>query len=308
MHTVIVGIGGVGGYFGGKIADSGQKVTMIARGKHLEAIQKNGLQVKSINGDFITTPFMVTDTIDEVEQADLILICTKSWQVVEAAKMIRSILKEDTIVIPLQNGADNAEKLLSVLDSKHVVGGLCRIYSKIEAPGVISHFGFPPEVVFGELDKTKTERLQKVKEVFDKTGFNNRISDDILVDIWSKFMFIATVSGLGALTRATIGEMFGHPELNKTLRQTATEIYEIGIAKGVALPDDIVDKIMFFIGKQPYDSTASTQRDIMEHRPSELDNFNGFIVKEGKNLNISTPTNAFIYACLQPMEAKARKK
>ncbi len=306
MHTVIIGVGGVGGYFGGKISNSGQKVTLIARGKHLEAIQQNGLQVKSINGDFVTHPFMATNTINEVEKADLVLICTKSWQVIEAAELIKPILKEDTIVIPLQNGADNAEKLVSILDQKHVLGGLCRIYSKIEAPGIISHFGHQPEVVFGEVDKSKTERLQKLKEVFDKAGFKNTISENIYVDIWSKFMFIATVSGLGALTRATIGEMYKNEGTRKILEQTATEIYEVSIAKGVSLPSDLVNKIITFIGKQPYDSTASTQRDILDGRPSELDNFNGFIVNEGKKLGIATPVNTFIYSCLQPMEYKAR--
>lgn len=306
MHTVIIGVGGVGGYFGGKISNSGQKVTLVARGKHLETIQKKGLQVNSIHGDFVTHPFLATDDIQNVEKADLILICTKSWQVTEAAKLIMSILHEETIVIPLQNGADNAEKLLSVLGQKHVLGGLCKIYSKIEAPGIISHFGHAPEVVFGETDKSITERLRNVKKVFDKAGFNNTISKDIYVDIWSKFMFIATVSGLGALTRATIGEMYENPQIREVLEQTATEIYEVGKAKGVTLPKDLVDRIMAFISKQPHDSTASTQRDILEGRPSELDNFNGFIVKEGEKLGVKTPANTFIYSCLQPMEAKAR--
>ncbi len=308
MHTVIIGAGGVGGYFGGKISNSGQKVTFLVRGKHLEAIRTKGLQVHSIDGDFVTHPFLTTDTITDVDKADLILICTKSWQVKEATAQLQPILKENTIVIPLQNGADNAEKVLSVLDKNHVVGGLCKIYSKIEAPGVISHFGHTPEIIFGELDKHKTDRLLRVKQIFDKAGFSNRISDDIHVDIWSKFMFITTVSGLGALTRATIGEMYASIELRAILRATATEIYEVASAKGVAMSPTSVDGIMTFISKQPFDATASTQRDIMEGRPSELDNFNGFIVEEGKKLDIQTPANLFIYSCLQPMESRARYK
>ncbi|WP_299313450.1 2-dehydropantoate 2-reductase [uncultured Aquimarina sp.] len=306
MHTVVIGIGGVGGYFGGKIANSGQKVSLVARGEHLEVIRQKGLKVRSIEGDFVTRPFLVTDDIHKVKKADLILICTKSWQIQEATEFIKPILKEDTIVIPLQNGADNAEKVMSVIDKKHVLGGLCKIYSKIEAPGIISHFGHTPEVIFGELNKNKSDRLQSVKTVFDKAGFKNKISGDIQVDIWSKFMFIATVSGLGALTRATIGEMYENLELREVLRATATEIYEISLAKAIEMPSSIVDGIMTFINKQPFDATASTQRDIMEGRPSELDNFNGFVVKEGKKLGVDTPTNTFIYSCLQPMEAKAR--
>ncbi len=305
MHTVIIGVGGVGGYFGGKIANSGQKVTLIARGKHLEAIQKNGLLVKSIKGDFITQPFKATDNINEVEKADLVLICTKSWQVKEAGELIAPILKEDSIVIPLQNGADNVEKLLSVIDPKHVMGGLCKIYSKIEAPGIISHFGHDPEVIFGEVNKEQTSRVHIIKKMFNYAGFRNTISKDITADIWKKFMFIATVSGLGALTRATLGEMYRHG-LVEILEETAQEIYTIAIAKNVNLPRNSVGNTIKFISKQPHDSTASTQRDIIEGRPSELDNFNGFIVKEGQKLGIPTPVNKFIYSCLQPMEAKAR--
>jgi len=307
MHTVIVGVGGVGGYYGGKMIQSGQKVSMIARGAHLQAIKNKGLQIHSIDGDFLVHPLLVTDSVAAIDKADLILICTKSWQIEEAAKSIRPLLKENTVVIPLQNGADNAQRLLSVLDSKYVVGGLCKIYSKIEAPGIISHFGHPPELIFGELDGTNTDRLASIKQLFDRAGFRGTIAKNIHVDIWGKFMFIATVSGLGALTKASIGEMYAHPELNSILRKTAEEIYTIGVAKGVPLSDQLVAGIMDFIAKQPFDSTASTQRDILAGRPSELDNFNGFIVREGKKLGIATPTNSFIYACLQPMEAEARK-
>ncbi len=306
MHTVVFGVGGVGGYFGGKISNSGQKVTLIARGEHLKAIKNNGLKVNSINGDFVTHPYLVTDQINEAEKADLILVCTKSWQVAEAAKLVLPIIKENTVVIPLQNGADNVEKLLSAVPKQHVLGGLCKIYSKIETPGVISHFGHDPEVVFGEIEGTLTKRLSTIQQVFNKAGFHNTISKNIYVDIWSKFMFIATVSGLGALTRLTIGEMYQDSGTQNLLEKTAQEIYEIGVAKGIGLPSDLVKRIMAFIGKQPFDSTASTQRDILEGRPSELDNFNGFIVEEGKKLGIFTPVNAFIYSCLQPMEAKAR--
>ncbi len=306
MHIVIIGVGGVGGYFGGKISNSGQKVTLVARGKHLEAIQQHGLHVKSIDGDFVTRPFNATDAIENVEKADLILICTKSWQVVEAAKLIQPILHEDTVVIPLQNGADNVEKIQSIIGAKHVLGGLCKIYSKIEAPGVISHFGHQPEIIFGEVNGDQTTRVHLIKKTFNYAGFQNRISENIITDIWKKFMFIATVSGLGALSRANIGEMYHHQGLQQILEKTAQEIYAIAIAKNVKFPRNVVGNTLGFIGRQPHGSTASTQRDIMEGRPSELHNFNGFIVSEGERLNIKTPVNTFIYTCLQLMETKAR--
>ncbi len=307
MHIVIVGIGGVGGYFGGKIAQSGQKVTMIARGQHLAAIRAKGLQVRSIEGDFTVHPHHVTDTIADVVPADLLFICTKSWQVAEAAASVRSLVHQDTIVIPLQNGADNAERIATIVPTENVIGGLCKLYSKIEAPGVISHFGYTPEIIVGALEASQKERLSVVQEVLTLAGIKHHVSDTIQIAIWSKFMFIATVSGLGALTRATIGAMYASPVLQKMLRETATEMHAVAIARGVPLPDTLVDRTLAFIAKQPYEATASTQRDIMEGRPSELENFNGFIVQEGKKLGIPTPMNELIYHCLLPMETKARK-
>lgn len=307
MHTVIIGVGGVGGYFGGKIAYSGQKVTLLARGKHLEAIKKKGLVVKSIKGDFSVKPYQVTNNIDIVEKADVILVCTKSWQVREAARQIQPILKEDTVVIPLQNGADNVEKLEQELKTEHILGGLCKIYSKIESPGTILHFGFPPEIIFGNVFNKESEKLEKVKRIFDTAGIKNKIADDINVAIWRKFMFIAAVSGLGALTRATIGEMYSDMELRKILAMVVSEIYQVAKAKKVNLEETAVSATMDFIAGQPFDSTASTQRDILEGRPSELEDFNGYIVKEGKRLGVETPANKFVYYCLKPMEEKARK-
>ena len=306
MHIVIIGVGGVGGYYGGRLAQSGLKVSMLCRGDHLKAIKENGLQIKSLNGDFVTHPHVVTDTISTIEKADVILICTKSWQVATAGELIKPLLKETTVVIPLQNGADNADKLLTVLEAKHVLGGLCKIYSKIEAPGVISHFGHDPELLFGELNGEKTQRAMAIKAVFDQADFRTTIPEDIHVAIWTKFMFIATVSGLGGLTRATLGKMYENVGTKTILEQTATEVYKIAKAKQVKLSENAVAQCMHFISKQPYDSTASTQRDIMAERPSELENFNGYLVREGKKLEIPTPTNSFIYHCLLPMEEKAR--
>lgn len=307
MKIVVYGIGGVGGYFGGKIAQTSNEVVFIARGEHLKKIRENGLKVKSIDGDFVAKPSMVTDNATDAGKADLIIVGTKSWQVEDTAKNIKSLLHENTLVLPLQNGAENEAKLMNVIDKKHVLAGLCRIYSKVDAPGVINHFAHPPEIVFGEMDNSKSERIKEVDKVFKSAGFISTIPEDIHVEIWNKFMFIATVSGIGGLTRVPIREMADDNYLNKVMRQTADEIYRVGKTKGVNLDDNIVNKTMQFIEGQPAGSTASTQRDIMEGYPSELENFNGYIVREGKKLGIKTPTNEFIYRCLLPQEKKARK-
>ena len=306
MNIVVIGTGAVGGYFGGKLTQAGFDVTFIARGKTLEAIKTNGLQVKSINGDFVVHP-KVTNDINDIKNPDLIILGVKSWQIVDIAKQLKPVINENTLVLPLQNGADNADKLLSVLDPQNVLAGFCKIVSKIDAPGIINHFAYEPEIVFGEYDNKKTERVKNIKTVFDKAEFNNSISDDIHLDIWKKFLFIATVSGVGGLTRSVFGEMREDDDVRQIMYQTANEIVAIANAKGIDLTNNDVEMVLKVVDNLDYNTTASMQRDIMEGRPSELENFNGYIVKMGKEFHITTPANSFTYNCLLPMEKKARK-
>lgn len=306
MNIVVFGAGGVGGYFGSKLAKSGNNVTFIARGKHLEAIQKNGLQIKSIYGDFTVFP-NATASLKEIKtKPDLIILGVKSWQVIEVAKQLKSIINKNTLVLPLQNGADNADKLLTVLNNENVLAGLCRIVSKVEAPGIINHFAFEPEIIFGELNNEKSSRIKSLKKLFDDANFKNKISDNIQLDIWKKFLFITTYSGIGALTRTVVGLFKTDSFIQNVMVQTANEIVQIAQKKGIALTQEDVGKTMSVINALDYNTTASMQRDIMEGKPSELDNFNGYIVKQGEILDIKTPINTFIYHALLPQEKMAR--
>ena len=306
MNIVVIGAGGIGGYFGGRIAKAGYEVTFIARGKHLEAIKNNGLQVKSTKGDFIVHP-NVTKNVNDIKKPDLIILGVKSWQVEDLAKQIKPIVTDKTMVLPLQNGADNVDKLLKHLDKNNVLAGLCKIVSKVEAPGIINHFAFEPEIVFGEIDNSHTERIEKVKEVFDAAGFKNKIADNIHESIWRKFLFITMVSGIASLTRVVFGEMKKDKNIEKIIVDTANEIKSIANVKGINISDDDVEFAMNMYKNSEYNTTASMQRDIMEGKPSELENFNGYIVQQGKLLGIPTPINAFIYECLLPQERLARK-
>ncbi len=306
MKIVVIGAGAVGGYFGGKIAKSGFDVTFVAREKSFDAIKTNGLQIKSINGDFVVHPKII-DNIKDIKDPDLILLGVKSWQIIDIALQLKSVINSGTMVLPLQNGADNADNLLTVLNSQNVLAGLCKIVSKIEAPGIINHFAFEPEIVFGEYNNEQTERIKEVKSIFDKAGFKSVISEDIHLDIWKKFLFIATYSGIGALTRSVIGDLRKDEHIRQILYQTANEIVAIANAKNIPLDNSHVEMVLKVIDNLDYNTTASMQRDIMEGRPSELENFNGYIVKMGKELHITTPSNSFTYHCLLPMEQKARK-
>lgn len=306
MHIVIYGTGGVGGYFGARLAQAGNKVTFIARGKHLEAIQKRGLQLKSPKGDYLVFPANATANIADVTNIDLILVCVKTWQLETVAKEINQVLNEKTMVISLLNGVNNAEVLSAIIDKKHVLGGLCKVVSKIEDYGIINHISFDPTIVFGELDNTKTDRAILLEKEFLNAGITTKLADDIQTEIWSKFLFISTISAIGALTRVTMGEMLDSPEIKDIMHKTAAEIVAVAKAKGIYLSDALVDKQFQVIESQPHNTTSSLQRDMMEGKPSELEAQTGTVVKMGIELGIPTPINSFIYYCLLPQEKKAR--
>lgn len=306
MNIVIYGTGGVGGYFGARLAQAGNNVTFIVRGKHLDAIKQNGLQLKSVNGDYLLKPANVTSDISEVKEIDLIFICTKTWQLAEVAEKIKPFLTKSTMVISLLNGCNNQDVLSNIIGEKHVLGGLCKIVSFVEAFGVIKHVAYEPTIVFGELNNEKTERALELEKVFNNAKITHYLASDIQKEIWTKYLYITTVSAMGALTRATHGEMIASPKIKKLLWSTAEEIFAIAKAKGVNLPDTIIQKQFKIIESLPYETTASLQRDIMSGKPSELEAQNGTIVRLGEELGIPTPINSFIYNCLLPQENKAR--
>jgi 2-dehydropantoate 2-reductase len=307
MKVAIIGTGGVGGYFGGKLAKAGYDVTFLARGEHMSAIQKNGLMVKSVLGDFKIENVKVSDRIDSIGSTDLVILGVKAWQVREISKELLPLVKKETIVLPLQNGVMAAEELGETLNKENIVGGLCRIISKIEAPGVINHFGLEPSILFGELDNTGTKRIEHIKDLFDKAGINSIISEDISADLWKKFIGIC-VSGLLAVTKTTYGEMRELYETRQLMIELLNEIYRLSQETGVKIEPGFVERTISVIDSYPYGSTSSLTRDVWEGRPSEIEYQNGAVVRLGKKFGIDTPVNRFVYNSILPMEMKARKK
>lgn len=306
MKIVVYGAGGVGGFFGGKLALAGHRVTFIARGAHLKAIQEKGLEVRSITGNFKCKPHMATDDLSKVAPPDLVIFGVKSWQLEQALKDILQYSNENTVYLPLQNGANNVETLNSVVPKSQVLAGLCRMISFIERPGLIVNPDIPPTILFGEQDNRNTERVSKIASAFVEAGINASIPENIQIAIWQKFLFITTVSAIGGLTRASIGVMRDAPYILDLMHKTAVEVQAVATAKGILLPADILEQTFAAIDRQAYNTTASTQRDLMAGKPSELENFNGFIVNEGKKLGVATPVNELIYNLLLPQEQRAR--
>jgi 2-dehydropantoate 2-reductase len=306
MKIAIIGTGGVGGYFGGKLAKVGFDVTFLARGEHLKAIQQNGLTIKSIQGDFKLDSVKAIEKIDAIGLVDFVILGVKAWQIKDITKDLITIIKKDTIVLPLQNGVLATEELKENIKQENIIGGLCRIISKIDSPGVINHFGIEPTIVFGELDNSKTERINIVKSIFDKAEINAKISDDIISDLWKKFIGIC-VSGLLAVTKTTYGELRELKETRQLMFELLNEIYKLSQKIGIKIEPDFIIKTIAFIDSFPYDSTSSLTRDVWEGKPSEIEYQNGTVVKLAEKHGIDTPINRFVYNCILPMEIKARK-
>lgn len=306
MKIGIIGTGGVGGYFGGRLALAGFDVTFAARGINYETLRDNGLTVKSILGDFKIDIVNVTKKIEDLKHVDLILICVKAWQVKEIAERLKTVIGDDAAVIPLQNGVTAAEELSVQLGESRVIGGLCFIISKMESPGVIIHSGVEPLIVFGELNNCITERINNIKRIFDSAGISSRISEDIYADLWKKFIAIC-VSGLLAVTKTTYGELRELKQTRKMMIELLKEIYRVSQKAGVNISHDIINRTVALIDSYPYNSTSSLTRDVWEGKPSEIDYQNGMVLKLAARYGLETPVNKFVYNCILPLELKARR-
>lgn len=301
MRVAVVGAGGVGGYFGGRLAQSGVDTTFIARGATLEALRTNGLRVDSINGDF---HIPVNTTIEGTY--DAILMTVKTWQVAEATTGVLPLLGPESVVGPLENGVDSPEVIAQIAGAPHTLGGLCAIVSFAVAPGHIRHAASDPLVMFGELDNRITPRVERLRDAFLAAGIRTEVPPDIHRSMWTKFLFIATMSGIGALTRVPIGEWRAMPEIRLIVDQSLREVVAVAAARGIDLGADAVEKTW-----QRYDtlaaaSTSSLQRDMVEGRPSELDAQLGAVVRFGKESGVPTPVTEVLYHCLMPQERRAR--
>jgi 2-dehydropantoate 2-reductase len=309
MKFAIFGTGGVGGYFGGRLAEAGEDVTFIARGTHLAAIRKNGLTVESVAGDFRVLRAKASDDSASIGPVDAVIVAVKAWDVKAAASAMRPLVGPETVVIPLENGVEAPDELGAVLGARPVLGGLCKIVAYIAAPGVVRHAGVEPSLAFGEMDGTESGRVRRLRTVFRRAkGVTVEEPRDIRVALWQKFVFIAAFSGVGSVTRSNAGAIRSAPETHAMLRECMRETQEVGRARGVALAPDTFEKTLAFFDRSlPEDATSSMQRDIQEGRPSELEYQTGAVVRLGKQAGVATPVNEFLHAALLPQEQKARR-
>ncbi len=305
MRIAIMGTGGVGGYYGGLLSRQGQEVIFIVRGAHLQAIRQKGLQVNSVHGDFLVTPAQATDNPAEVGPVDLILFCTKTYHTDAAAMAIKPLLGPETVVLPLQNGIDAAERIGAYVGREHLVGGVTWLSAALEAPGVIGQYSEFRRVVMGEFHGNTTPRLQKISETLKAAGITVELSADILKVLWTKFVFISAASALGSLTRATIGEYRQVPETREVLTEALQEVAAVARALGVKLDEDVVAKTLEFIDNAAPDMKTSMQRDVEVGRPSELESMIGVVPRLARQAGVLTPVMRLAYAVLKPGNLQA---
>jgi 2-dehydropantoate 2-reductase len=309
MKFAIIGAGGVGGYFGARLIQAGHDVTFIARGRTLEALRSGGLKVESVNGDVQLPTVQASDDAKAVGPVDVAFVAVKTWQLNDVKHHLAPLVGSgESAVVSLMNGVDSYDELSRVVGPQHVIGGLCAISAFVVAPGHIKHAGVVPMVAVGEWDNHKTPRLERLAEALKSAGVETRTPPSIQVAIWNKFMFIASVGGVGGVTRVPIGVIRTVPESRSLLKRAIEEIATLARAYDVAVGQEQIDETWKFVDGVPPGTTASMQRDVMDGKPSELREMSGAVVRLGLERKVSVPVHTFVYEALLPQERKARNE
>ena len=308
MRFAVIGAGAVGGYFGARLVQAGEDVVFIARGDTLKILCSDGLRLDSIKGDLMLPSVNAVEDTSRAGEVDVVLVCVKTWQVPEVAGLIPPLLGKNTIVLPLQNGVEASDQLAEAIGRDYVGCGLAKIFCYLDEPGHIRHTGIEPYIAFGESDNRISERVNGILQVLQKAGINTEIPSDIKAALWEKFLFVVSWGGVGAVSRAPIGAIRSLPGTRRLLKQVMLEIFNVARARHINLNEDIIDGSMKFIDSLPPVGTTSMQRDIAEGRPSEIEAWNGAVVRLGEEAGVDVALNRFIYDILQPLEHAARAK
>ena len=298
MKILVMGSGGVGGYFGAKLCRAGESVTFVARGAHLDAIRRNGLTIKSSADEFVVRS-PATDDPRGAGVADLILFCVKSYDTEAAARAMRPAVGPDTAVLSLQNGVDNGEKIGEIVGPGHILGGAAYVLTTIESPGVIAH-SFGGKIVFGELDGSDTPRGRRVLDALQRAGIPAEQSPRMREILWEKYLFIAAQAGMTALTRCPIGVIRAIPETRRMYRLILEELAAVAKATGIDLRPQTVDDIMAAADNLGPAFTSSLHYDLTHGRRLEIEALHGHAVRLGEKHGIPTPVLFSVYAALRP--------
>lgn len=306
MRITIMGSGGVGGYFGGRLAQAGHEVSFVARGAHLQALRKHGLKLLSPLGDVHLPQVRAVESPAEVAAADFVLFGVKLWDTVDAAQLLWPLLGEDTVVVSFQNGVVKDDILRHELGARHVAGGVGYIAASIEQPGVIRHNGQMQRLVFGEFDGSESPRLKAFAAACTEAGITNELSPRIRHAQWEKFVFLVGLSATTTLARLPIGRIRSHPRAHAFLHDVMDEVVKVARAEGVALPPEYAENRLAFADGLPESMTSSMHHDLERGNRLELPWLSGDVVERGRRLGVPTPCNRAVVDMLS-LHAEGRR-
>jgi 2-dehydropantoate 2-reductase len=298
MRIAVMGTGGVGGYFGARLAQAGHEVAFVARGRQLEALRAHGLRVESPLGDVHLPDVEATDEPTGIGTVDLVLFSVKLWDTLAAAEAIKPLLGEKTAVVSFQNGVVKDDILRQALGAGHVIGGVCYIAATIAEPGLIRHSGTLQKLVFGEYDGSLSPRVRQFRDACAEAGIDAEISDRIEQTIWEKFVFLVGLSGTTSLARSAIGPIRSHPRSRAFLHDVMEEVVQVAGAQGVPLPAGYADERLAFTDQVPASMTSSMHHDLERGNRLEVAWLSGDVVERGAHLGVATPCNRAIFDIL----------
>jgi 2-dehydropantoate 2-reductase len=300
LRIAVLGAGGVGGYFGGRLAAAGARVVFIARGAHLAALRRDGLRIESQLGDVRVPAADATDDPAHVGPVDLVIVAVKLYDTREAISRSAPLVGEATAVLTLQNGVDSVEELAAVFGTERVLGGVAKIGAVIRTPGIIRHTGTLATLVLGEPDGTRSERVTAIGRALSSAAIDHIISDDIRREIWDKMVFLATFSGLTTCYEVTAGELRADPARRARAQRCFAEAFAVANAHGAGLPEDTPDGKMQRLDDLPAAMVSSMLEDRRRGRRLELPWLSGAIVRLGAEKGLPTPEHAAIVRALEP--------
>jgi 2-dehydropantoate 2-reductase len=300
MRIVIVGAGGIGCIYGAALAKAGADVIFIARGAHLAAMRANGLRIEGDRGETMLDNVQATDNPAEIGTVDYAIFCVKLWDVESAGEAIKPLVGPRTAVIPQQNGVDAHERLIPILGREAVMAGTAWVTGSIVAPGVVRQTGTYQRLIFGEIDGSMSARGRALADACEAAGFAGEFEANVLVPIWEKFLGIVPLSSVNSLTRAPLGVYREDPELWGLCEGALRETVAVGLAEGIALPPDSVDKVIGQMRAMPPHHMTSMCNDLLRGNRIELPWFAGKVVELGQKHGIPTPTCNLLYAALRP--------
>ena len=299
MRIAVMAAGGVGGYFGARMAAAGHEVYFIARGAHLDAIRKNGLKVESTLGNLHLKDAKVTDDPAEVGPVDIVLFAVKLWDTEKAAAQAKPLIGPETRLITLQNGVDSVERIAPILGADHVVGGIAYLATVISAPGVISHTSPFAAMQCGRIDAKPDAKLAAFADAAKAASVDIKISDRINRDRWEKFVFLVALSGMTSAARSTLGPVMADDETRAFYRTLMAETLAVGRAQGVPLSEDYIEERMKFSEAAPKGLKASMYHDLERGNRLELDWLAGTVVALARKTGVPVPANEAVYTLLK---------